>query len=94
MYVYAPLLHVQCFMSWMAVKVGSVNWYNAFKYIMLPPSTVVEIGFDPTDYTVIEDDGTVILFVHKIGENEIPVTVNISTSSDTAEGMHRLCTCN
>ena len=61
--------------------------------ITLPPSTVVEIGFDPTNYTVIEDDGTVILLVRKIGENEIPVTVNISTSGDTAKGMHRLCTC-
>ena len=58
-------------------------------YITLPPSTVVEIGFDPTNYTVIEDNGTVILLVHKIGENEINVTVHISTSGDTAEGMHR-----
>ena len=48
----------------------------------------MEIGFDPTSYTVNEDNGTVILFVRKTGTNEIPVTVDISTSGDTAEGMH------
>lgn len=71
-----------------------LKWYNAFKYITLPLSTVVEIGFDSTSYTVIEDIGTVILLVRKIGENEINVTVNITTIGDTAKGIHRLSTCN
>ena len=57
-------------------------------YITLPPSTVVEIGFDPTCYTVNEDDGTVTLIVQKTGENEIPITVDISTSAGSAGGMH------
>ena len=61
-------------------------------YITLPPSTVVEIEFDSTNYTVNEDDGTVILFVQKTGENEIPVTVDISTSASSARGMPTLCT--
>ena len=51
-------------------------------------STVVDIEFDPTNYTVNEDDGTVILIVQKTGENEIPVTVDISTSTGSAGGMH------
>ena len=57
-------------------------------HITLPSSTVVEIEFDPTSYTVNEDDGTVTLIVRKTGENEIPVTVDISTSPDSAGGMH------
>ena len=64
-----------------------LNWYNPFKHITLPP-TVVEIGFHPTSYTVNEDNGTVVLLVRKTGENEIPVTVDISISGDTAESMH------
>ena len=51
---------------------------------------MVEIEFDSTCYTVNEDDGTVILFVQKTGENEIPVIVDISTSAGSAGGMHRL----
>ena len=49
---------------------------------------MVEIGFDPTSYTVNEDDGTVTLIVQKTGENEIPVTVDISTFAGTAGGVH------
>ena len=49
---------------------------------------MVGIEFDPTSYTVNEDDGTVILFVQKTGENEIPITVNVSTSAGSARGMH------
>ena len=56
--------------------------------IILLPSTVVEIEFNPTSYTVNEDDGTVILIVQKTGQNEIPVTVDISTSTGSAGGMH------
>ena len=48
----------------------------------------MEIGFDPTSYTVNEDNGTVILVVRKTGTIEIPVTVDISTSGDTVGGMH------
>ena len=59
---------------------------------LFPPSTVVEIEFDPTSYTVNEDNGTVILLVCKTGENDIPVIVDIITSGDTAGGMHTLCT--
>ena len=73
-------------------KCSSSGMIATFKHIMLPHSTVVEIGFDPTNYTVNEDNGTVILLVCKRGENEIPVTVDISTFAGTAEGMHRLCT--
>ena len=53
---------------------------------------MVEIEFDSTSYTVNEDDGTVILFVQKTGENEIPVTVDIGTSAGSAGGMPTLCT--
>ena len=53
---------------------------------------MVNIEFDLTSYTVNEDDGTVILFVQKTGENAIPVTVDISTSPGSARGMHTLCT--
>ena len=49
---------------------------------------MVEIGFDPTSYTVNEHDGTVALIVRKTGQSEIPVTVDISTSADTAGSMH------
>ena len=49
---------------------------------------MVGIEFDPTSYTVNEDDGTVILFVQKTGENEIPITVNVSTSAGSARGMN------
>ena len=49
---------------------------------------MVEIEFDPTSYTVNEDDGTVTLIVRKMGENEIPVTVDISTSAGSAGGVH------
>ena len=49
---------------------------------------MVEIGFDPTSYTVNEDNGTVTLIVQKTGENEIPVTVDISTSAASAGGVH------
>ena len=54
----------------------------------LPPYTVVEIEFDPTSYTVNEDHGTVTLIVRKTGENEISVTVDITTSTVSAGGMH------
>ena len=49
---------------------------------------MVEIGFDPISYTVNEDDGTVVLIVLKTGENEIPITVDISTSAGSAGGVH------
>ena len=49
---------------------------------------MVEIEFDPTSYTVNEDDGTVTLIVRKTGESEIPVTVDITTSAASAGGMH------
>ena len=52
---------------------------------------MVEIEFNPTNYTVNEDDGTVILFVQKTGQSEIPITVDISTSAGSAGGMHALC---
>ena len=58
----------------------------------LPPSTVVEIKFNPTSYTVNEENEILILFVQKTGENAIPITVDISTSTGSAGGMHRLCT--
>ena len=49
---------------------------------------MVEIEFDPTSYTVNEDDGTVTLIVRKRGQNEIPVTVVISTSTGSAGGSY------
>ena len=49
---------------------------------------MLEIEFDPTSYTVNEDAGTVTLIVRKIGQSEIPVTVDISTSAGSAGGMH------
>ena len=53
----------------------------------VPPSTVVQVTFDPTEYTVNENAGTVTLIVRKIGQSAIPVAVNISTSSGSATGM-------
>ena len=73
-----------------AVKVVIHSCIMPLVSITLPPSTVVEIGFDPTSYTMNEDSGTVILRVRKTGTNEIPVTVDISTSGDTAGGMYTL----
>ena len=49
---------------------------------------MVQIEFDPTSYTVNEDDGTVTLIVRKTGDSEINVTVDISTSVGSAGGMH------
>ena len=51
---------------------------------------MVEIKFNPTSYTVNEDNGTLMLFVQKTGENAIPITVNVSTSAGSAGGMHSL----
>ena len=48
---------------------------------------MVEIEFDPTSYTVNEDNGTVVLIVQKTGQSEIPVTVDITTSAGSAGGM-------
>ena len=50
----------------------------------------MQVTFDPTDYTVNENDGTVTLMVRKIGQSAIPVMVNITTSSGSAEGMYTI----
>ena len=54
----------------------------------VPPSTVVQVAFDPTEYTVNENAGTVTLTVRKSGLSAIRVVVNITTSSGSATGMY------
>ena len=54
----------------------------------VPPSTVVQVAFDPTEYTVNENAGTVTLMVRKSGQSAIPVVVNITTSSGSATGTY------
>ena len=48
----------------------------------------MQVTFDPTDYTVNENDGTVTLMVRKLGQSAIPVMVNITTSSGSAVGTY------
>ena len=48
----------------------------------------MQVTFDPTDYTVNENDGTVTLMVRKIGQSAIPVMVNITTSSGSGVGTY------
>ena len=50
----------------------------------------MQVTFDPTDYTVNENAGTVTLMVRKIGQSAIPVMVNITTSSGSAVGMYTI----
>ncbi len=47
----------------------------------------VSIGFDPVSYEVQEVDGTVSFDIVKIGQNDIPVTVQFSAVDGTAIGM-------
>ena len=63
----------------------------------------VMIGFNPTDYTVSEDGGSVTFFIQKIGSNERDVTVFFSTVDGSATGkttlrqqwaLHRCLLCN
>ena len=50
----------------------------------------MQVTFDPTEYTVNENDGTVTLMVRKIGQSAIPVMVNITTSSGSALGTYTI----
>ena len=50
----------------------------------------MQVTFDPTDYTVNENAGTVTLMVRKIGQSAIPVMVNITTSSGSALGTYTI----
>ena len=53
--------------------------YDFFSFL---PSKGVVIGFNPTLYTVSEDDGEVFLTVRVLqGALERPVVVNLSTSN-------------
>ena len=49
-------------------------------------STVVNIGFDPTDYTVNEETGEVTLTIVKLNATTTPVSVLFSTHNGTATG--------
>ena len=49
---------------------------------------MVQVAFDPTEYTVNENAGTVTLMVRKTGQSVIPVAVNITTSGGSATGMY------
>ena len=56
----------------------------------VPSSAVVQVMFDPTEYTMNENAGTVTLMVRKIGQSAIPVAVNITTYSGSATGMYSI----
>ena len=45
---------------------------------------MVQIGFNPTNYTVSEDMGRVTFFIEKQGTNERDVTVSFSTVNGSA----------
>ena len=47
---------------------------------------MVQIGFNPTNYTVSEDEGGVTFFIEKQGTNERDVTVSFSTVDGRANG--------
>ena len=47
---------------------------------------MVQIGFNPTNYTVAEDMGRVTFFIEKQGTNERNVTVSFSTVDWNATG--------
>ena len=47
---------------------------------------VVQVGFDPTAYTVNEDAGLVNLRIVKLTTAGIPVSVNLSTVDGSATG--------
>ena len=47
---------------------------------------MVQIGFNPTNYTVSEDEGRVTFFIQKQGTNEKSVTVSFSTADCCATG--------
>ena len=47
---------------------------------------MVQIGFNPTNYTVSEDEGRVTFFIEKQGTNERDVTVSFSTVDGSATG--------
>ena len=47
---------------------------------------MVQIGFNPTNYTVSEDMGGVTFFIEKQGTNERDVTVSFSTVDGNATG--------
>ena len=51
---------------------------------------MVQVAFDPTEYTVNENAGTVTLMVRKTGQSAIPVAVHITTSSGSAPGMYSI----
>ena len=46
----------------------------------------VTVSFNPVQYTVDEDTGTVELQLVKIGSVNIPITVTVSTINGTAVG--------
>ena len=59
---------------------------------------VVQIGFNPTDYTVSENMEWVTFFIEKKGTNERDVTVSFSTVDGNATGkvtmkLLRQCNC-
>jgi len=54
----------------------------------VPSSAVVQVTFDPTEYTVNENVGNATLIVCRIGQSAIPVAVNITTSSGSATGTY------
>ena len=55
---------------------------------------MVQIGFNPTNYTVSEDEGGVTFFIEKQGTSERDVTVSFSTVDGSATGkLLRQCKC-
>ena len=51
-------------------------------------SPLLEVGFDPTAYTVTEGVGSIVtLRVVRTGSIDIPVTATVTTVPGTAEGL-------
>ena len=46
---------------------------------------MVQVGFDPASYTVLEGNSTELVIVRE-GDAEVPVTVTLSTAGLTAVG--------
>ena len=61
---------------------GPYMMFNAIFHYFL----AVTVSFNPVQYTVNEDAGTVRLQLVKIGSVNIPVTVTVSTMKGTAVG--------
>lgn len=66
--------------------VGCLSY--SFYAIWFPPTrpTAVMVGFDQEEVAVSEADRVVVLTLVKRGDNEVPVSVRVSTIEGTATG--------